>query len=252
MTAEEFLEALDLPAAVRVGRRVPKTLLTEHGVFTSADKKRIADGIDQLQWIAALKPTTIGVAEYRDGIREYVEIAILHLLMRPAAQRTRLVELVHRAIPYPVLLIAEQEDVVELSAAHKRWSQGEAGKTVLDGEIVRIVVRQGKDGIFEVELRDALAIGRKQWPSLYGVYQGLIDSLLAFRAAQRTGHFNLSGSPEMALVRREALQDCERLEVSIAGLRAAAEREKQVSRLVELNLELKQLEAELAAAQDKL
>ena len=45
----------------------------------------------------------------------------------------------HRAVPYPLLLLTEQADHSArpgLSDAHKRWSQGEAGKTVLEGDIV--------------------------------------------------------------------------------------------------------------------
>jgi hypothetical protein len=138
MTAADLLAALDLPDAARVDRRVPKTLLTEHGAPTAGDKRRINEGIEQLQWVAALKPTTVGVAEYRDEAREYLEIAVLHLVLRATAKLVRLVELLHRAVPYPVVAIAEQGERIQLSLAHKRWSQSEAGKTVLDGDIVAV------------------------------------------------------------------------------------------------------------------
>ena len=49
---------------------------------------------------------------------------------------TRLVELIHRAVPYPVVLSPSRASALDLSLAHKRWSQGEAGKTVLDGDVV--------------------------------------------------------------------------------------------------------------------
>ena len=49
-----------LPDA-RVDQRVPKKLLLEHGAPTAADKRQINDGIEELLWVAALKPTTIGV-----------------------------------------------------------------------------------------------------------------------------------------------------------------------------------------------
>lgn len=55
MTADDLITALELPAASRVERRVPKTLLTEHGAPTAADKRRINDGIERVQWVAALK-----------------------------------------------------------------------------------------------------------------------------------------------------------------------------------------------------
>jgi len=85
MKAVDLLTALDLPAAARVDRRVPKTMLHEHGAPTASDKRRISDGIEQLLWAAALKPTTIGVVPYQDGVREYLEIAVLHLTFREAA-----------------------------------------------------------------------------------------------------------------------------------------------------------------------
>ena len=40
------------------------------------DKRHISEGIDELIWLAALKPTTVGVPEYRDETREYLEIVI--------------------------------------------------------------------------------------------------------------------------------------------------------------------------------
>jgi hypothetical protein len=43
VTGDEAIAALDLPAAARVDRRVPKSLLLEHGAPTAADKRHIND-----------------------------------------------------------------------------------------------------------------------------------------------------------------------------------------------------------------
>ncbi len=252
MKAAEVLAALGLPAVARVERRVPKTMLHEHGAPTAADKRRISDGIEQLVWVAALKPTTIGVAEYRDDVRDYLEIAVLHLTMRSAAKVGRLVELVHRAVPYPVLLVAEQAERVHLSVAHKRWSQGEAGRTVLDGEVVGVEWDGAGDDPHRAAFDEALALGRQPRGTLFALYQGWIDTLLALQAARRMGVFAKLGSADRAAQRREALLECERLEAEIARLRAAAAREKQMPRQVELNLELKRVEASRTAALARL
>lgn len=252
MNVTDVLAALDLPAAARVERRVPKTMLHEHGAPTAADKRRISDGVEQLLWVAALKPTTIGVAEYRDDAREYLEIAVLHMMLRAPAKVGRLVELVHRAVPYPVLLVAEQGERAHLSLVHKRWSQGEAGKTVLDGEVVGVEWDGAGDDPYRGAFHDALALGRQPRGTLFSLYQGWIDTLLALQAARRTGVFATPGSPGSAAARREALQECARLEADIARLRAAAARERQMARQVELNLELKRVEAARAAALARL
>ena len=251
MSVSDLLAALDLPASSRVDQRVPKKLLLENGAPTAADKRLINDGIEELLWLAALKPTTIGVPEYRDDVREYLEIAVLRLTLRAAAKAARLVELVHRAVPYPLLLLTEQADHDArpgLSAAHKRWSQGEAGKTVLEGDVVAAEWDTERDAERWPAFRDALALGKQPRTTLHALYQGWIDTLLALRAARVTGTFAVAVSVEHAALRRVALQECARLDAEIARLRATAAKEKQMSRRVELNLQLKQLESRLAEA----
>lgn len=255
MNGDTLIDALDLPPGSRVNQRVPKKLLLENAAPTAADKRFINDGIEELLWLAALKPTTIGVPAYRDDVREYLEIAVLRLTLRAAAKATRLVELVHRAVPYPLLLLTEQADHDArpgLSAAHKRWSQGEVGKTVLDGDLVADVWAAEDDGERWPAFHDTLALGKQPRTSLHTLYQGWIDTLLALQAARLTGAFAVAGSAEHAALRRDALQECARCDAQIVRLRATAAKEKQMSRRVEMNLELKRVEAARAAARANL
>jgi len=247
-----LIDALDLPAGSRVDQRVPKKLLLENGAPTAADKRLINDGIEELLWLAALKPTTIGVPEYRDEVREYLEIAVLRLTLRATAKVTRLVELVHRAVPYPLLLLTEQGERLGISAAHKRWSQGEADKTVLEGDIVAAGRDTEYDGERWPAFRDALALGKQPRTTLYLLYQGWIDTLLALQAARLTGAFSVAANVEHAVLRRDALQEYAQLDAAIIRLRATAAKEKQMSRRVDLNLELKRVEAAMVAARAKL
>jgi hypothetical protein len=252
MRGDTLIEALDLPAGSRVDQRVPKKLLLENGAPTAADKRIISDGIEELLWLAALKPTTIGVPEYRDDVREYLEIAVLRVTLRSAGKATRLVELVHRAVPYPLLLLTERGEGFGLSAAHKRWSQGETGKTVLDGDVVAAEWNAENDGERWPAFRNALALGKQPRTTLHALYQGWIDTLLALQAARVTGTFAMAADAEHAAMRCDALQECVRLAGEITRLRATAAEEKQMSRRVELNLELKRVEAAQAAARANL
>lgn len=252
MNGADLIAALALPGSARVDQRVPKKLLVENGAPTAADKRQINDGVEELFWVAALKPTTVGVPEYRDAVREYLEIAVLSLTVRPGAKSSRLTELVHRAVPYPVLLVAEESSGLGLSLAHKRWSQGESGKTVLDGEVIAADWDDGLDANVLHAFQGALALANQPRTTLYALYQGWIDTLLALHAAQMTGTFAVAASVEHATERREALQECARLEVQITALRAAAEKETQIARQVDLNLEVKRLRAGLATARAKL
>lgn len=251
MRAEDIVATLDLPDAASVGQRVPKRLLIENGAPTAADKRRINEGIEEIVWLAALKPTTIGVPEYRDATREYLEISVLRMTLHAQAKSTRLVELVHRAIPYPVLLICVQADSVGISAAHKRWSEGEAGKTVLDGEVFTATPDFPALDLWR-EFSCALALGRQPRTSLLTVYQGWCDVLVACQAARITGNLVLPMSSAEAAARRAALSEYGRLETESGRVRALAEGETQIPRQVERNLELKRLEREMQRLRSKL
>jgi hypothetical protein len=252
MTAEALLQALGLPDRATLDQRVPKKLLLDHGAPTAADRRQINEGIEELRWVATLKPTTIGVPAYQDGTREYLEINVLRLTLRENAKVGRIVELVHRAVPYIVVLIASTAAYLSLSGAHKRWSLGEAGKTVLDEDVVEARLDDQLDaGVGEAFLT-AVGLARQPRANLKELYQGWLDTLLALQAARRTGEFVMMTSAERTALRRQALIDCSRLETEMASLRAAAEKESQLARQVSLNLELQRLRADHAAALARL
>nr|WP_284508002.1 DUF4391 domain-containing protein [Caballeronia sp. GAOx1] len=257
-----LVAALGLPASCRVDQRVPKKLLVENCAPAGADKRLINDSIEEIQWLATLKPNTVGVAEYRDDEREYLEVVVLCITVRHAPSGdsrgatktpvnvTRLAELVHRAVPYPLLLLLAAPQGLFLSLAHKRWAQNEAGKVVLDGEPV--TVNLSLDLTTEHAFVQAMAVTRQPQSNLQALYQGWFDCLTAWQAAQYTGTFVATSTPAQADARREALRVCRRLELESARLRALAAKEKQMAKQVELNLALKRISAELAAAREQL
>lgn len=251
MTVDDIITALELPEAARVERRVPKTLLLEHGAPTAADKRRISEGVEQIHWLAALKPTTIGLPVYRDEDREYLEIAVLRASLRPAAKAARLRDLIHRAIPYPVFAVTVQADRATISLAHKRRSQGESDKTVLDGGVVSVEAPSANDP-HDAAFATALALSNQPRTSIWSLYDGWVDVLVALHAARRTGHFAISTNRDRRVARRQALEECARLDAKLARLRTAAAKEKQMARQVALNLELKHAEAARQAALERL
>lgn len=251
MSFVPVIAALALPPDAGVGQRVPKKLLMEQGAPTSADKRLIQDGVEEVIWVAALKPVNIGVPAFRDEVREYLEIVVLTAELRAAARPARLVELIHRAIPYPVVLLASHGGAVNLSLAHKRWSQGEAGKVVI--EDVRCTAPFAPDAPTAEEAAFLASLAVSSLPSrdLSALYQGWLDRLAALEAARITGSFAPPDSAGRSAALRDGLDTRARLQREIASLRAQGQKEKQLNRRVELNLEIKRLEAELAAAEQK-
>jgi hypothetical protein len=253
MIAADLIAALELPASCRVDQRVPKKLLVENGAPTTADKRNITDGIEEIQWVATLKPATMGVPEYRDEAREYLEVAVLHIVLRPDAKAARIAELTHRAVPYPLLLLLAAPDGLTLSMAHIRWAQNDASKVVLDGALLSVALASAQPlSAVEVEFIRAIAISRQSRISLYAFYQSWMDLLVALQAARVTNQFVTSTTPEQAAARRSALQLCADINEQISRLRSSAAKENQLARRVEMNRELQHLQSDLATATRQL
>jgi len=246
MNIEDIIFALDLPKTARVDRRVPKKMLLETGSPTAADKRKIKEGIEEIRWIGVLKPTTVGVPSFRDEIREYLEIAIVSAIFRSPGKVDRLLELIHRAIPYPVLIIAMKNRTVSLSTAHKRWSLGEVDQTVLNGDVITVELDRETDrGILDPFLKH-LSLSRQPRRNMITLYQGWMDTLTALEVAIVTGNFRPAVSLAEAEDWREGLKQHGVLKAQIVKIRAVAEKETQIARQVELNIELKRVESALA------
>ncbi|WP_291518015.1 DUF4391 domain-containing protein [Acidovorax sp.] len=273
LTSEQLISALRLPAEASVGQRIPKKMLTDtltsRGAFTSADRKLLQEQIEEVTWVAALKPSNAGVPAHQDETRSYLELAVLHVHLRQGSQldaqaakvssnTARLAELLHRAIPYPVLMLLDDGARLYLSMAHIRWAQKEAEKTVLDGELIQgIFARHGSpiapttDGATLAAFLDAMDLSKQPRSDLLALYQSWMDTLSAWQAAAVTGRFECV-SPQQAAVRRSALRRCHELDARISSLRAAASKEKQMARQVSVNLEINALMAERQQAANSL
>lgn len=277
LSSEQLIAALRLPAEATVGQRVPKKMLAENltsrGTATSADRKLLQEQIDEVTWVAALKPSNAGIPVYQDEVRSYLELAVLSVRLRERSQLdpnpakvspsvapnfARIAELVHRAIPYPVLLVLDDGASLYLSLVHIRWAQKEADKAVLDGDLIQgVFVRNGSTAASVMDAGtvnafiNTMDLSKQPRTNLLTLYQGWMDTLSAWQAAAVTGRFECV-SPQQATARRAALRRCHELDVQISSLRTAASKEKQMARQVAANLEIKALMAERQQAANSL
>lgn len=246
------VDALALPPEARLDVRVPKKLLVEQGAPTAADKRAIQDGIDELHWLAACKPTTIGVPSFADDVREYLEIAVVACAFRAGAKAARLIELIHRAIPYPVILLTTDEEGLAVSAAHKRCAQNEAGRFVIEGVVSALGLQPKKSDPQEQLFFENLALPRQSRHDLLTLYEGWLVRIEALKAARLTGRYAATDDPDVIERRRLALDAVAQLTRQITGLRAQAKREKQISRRVDLNVQIQRFEADFVFHKNNL
>jgi hypothetical protein len=273
--APALVQALALPASACVGQRIAKTLLIEQIAnlpgSTAADKRLVNQLLAELHWLAALKPATCGLAVWQTGTHDYLEIAVLHAVLRHSysksasrgsAQLTRLIELIHRTIPYPVVLIVSQPSAhngadggtEQLSLAHKRLSLGTGSAMVLEQVVTTKSIaarahRAGAAGQFSQYLafNQGASAPLRQCRDLYARYNDWLHAIEALAAAEHTGQFIVSPSAPHAAQRRSSLAAYDQLGQQLASLRTQARKESQLGQRAALNVQIAKLMAERQA-----
>lgn len=277
--APALVQALALPASAYVGQRIAKTLFIEQIAnlpgSTAADKRLVNQLLAELHWLAALKPATCAIAAWQTDTHDYLEIAVLHAVLHTVPHAappssaakphrlTRLIELIHRTIPYPVVLIVSQPgaqgSTEQLSLAHKRLSVGNSSAMVLEQTITTKSIaacthKTEAEGQFVNYLAFNQAANASILPihDLYARYSDWLYAVEALAAAEHTGQFTVSCNAPDAARRRTALAAHDQLGQQLASLRAQARKESQLGQRAALNLKIAQLMAERQALLSRL
>jgi hypothetical protein len=239
-----FYEKMTLPDSCLLGKRVFKKLFQENAKLGATDKKAFREDIDTIVWQYTLKPGTIPIQAYEDENREYLEVAILQVNLKTQKRTNRIAEIIHRAIPYPLLLVFVFESSCALSMAHKRFSQAEKGAIVAEEFRTTDWIDLTGPTPAQHAFLESLAVSGLPHTHFYAFYSALLERLIALDCARLNGKYRLENKVGHA-ARRERLAACRELELKIADLRVAIRNETQFNRQVELNTKIKSLEQQL-------
>jgi hypothetical protein len=238
---------LAVPESCFLGKRIFKNLFLKNAQLGTADRKAFDQDVDLILWQYALKPANLPVAIYRDDQREYLEIAVLQANLHQITRHQRIAEAIHRAIPYPVLLLLACESRVAISVANKRSSQSERDKVIAEElfstDWLDPDAATGVDSDFLADM----AMGRLPQTNFYALYNGWFERILSLQCARFSGQYRPAPPGTNWQARRQKLATCQRIVDSIGELRRQLKSETQFNRQVELNMRIKAEEKELAA-----
>jgi len=241
-----------IPEACQLGKRVFKKLFYQNARLGATDKKAFREDIDTITWQYTLKPSTIPIKAYEDDSRDYKEFAVLHVDLRTRRRTARIAQVIHRTIPYPLLIVFAYEKLRALSTAHKRLSMAEKGAIVAEDVIITDWIDLSHPTPVQRDFLSSLSIADLPHTHFLAFYSAIVERLVALDCARLTGKYCLESKSAKQQARSESLAACHELEGKIEELRVAIRKEVQFNRQVELNSKLKQLESKLARKASEL
>jgi hypothetical protein len=238
-------DSMDIPDACQLGKRIFKKLFQEHASLGPTDKKAFREDIDTITWQYTLKPSTIQIQSYMDNQHEYLELAILQVDLKTQKRTSRIAEVLHRAIPYPLLIVFAFDKMCALSTAHKRFSQAEKEAIIAEDFLITDWIDLSAPTAVQKEFLASFAIAGLPHTHFFAFYSAIADRLIALECARFTGKYRLESLADTREPRRTRLAACHELEGRIAEYRIAIKKEMQFNRQVELNTKIKELEKQL-------
>ena len=267
-----FLSSLDLPKACELNKPIYKKMFIDasdgnKSVLDMIDKKILKDDVEKIRWLYTLKPSTINIAPFKDQLRDYPEIAILHIELSGQNKFKRIARFVNRAIPYPLVLIfscvINGEQKILLTIADKRINQSDKEKWVVEDSIETSWIALSSPTTEESNFFASLNIGNLPFTNFWVFYKALMDRVIAIQCAAYTGYFVLEKKNREfveadrsdrlnSLGRLDNLREMVKLESNKSELIGKLKQIKQIGRQVELNIQIKKINDEIASIKGDL
>ena len=231
---------ISFPEASLLRKRVPKKQFLESSGLVASDRRLFRENVRSVYWEYTLKPSTCSALPFEDSEREYLEVAILQIELSSQRGLRRIAEIVHRVIPYPLLLgFYTGADEFALSIAPKRFSQSERGAFVADRSFTTGWMNSRRANELETAFIESLAWSRLPLHHYGAMYNAWTERFTAYECSVLSGVFTILETGD----RLERLARCRDIELKILELRALLKKEV-FNQQVELNIRIKKLEHE--------
>lgn len=243
---------LAIPEVCRIDRRIFKKQFFENTRLTVTDKKWFTNDIETIIWRYAMKPSDTNINAITEEDYAYHEIAIIEVLLKKGGHVKRLSEVIHRGIPYPLMIVFKNEHIVRLSIADKRYNMADPQSATLRS--LWVTGSMDPDHLTKIDREFLNLIGFPNQPKLHlkAFYHGWIDLFNTYDAAKISGMFAVPSDQEEKEHQIQGLEEYRDLVDRISDLKTELKKKEAFNEKVSLNMEIKKLESQMKQVARKL
>lgn len=236
---------LKLPERCILGKPVFKNLFYKNAKLSVTDKRWFTRDIDRIIWKYTIKPSSTLINAVKEYEYEYVEITIIEVRLHNDDHIDRLADIMHRTIPYPLMIIFEAGQWIRFSVADKRFNKADdQAATIKELWVTNRVNEQLRDPA-DRDFIKQLDYEKQPKLNLKVFYHSWINAFIAYKISRLTGTFQMLDEQDRKQQRIEALNGYRKLEDQIDALRSKLNKAEAFNEKVKLNVDIKELEKQL-------
>ncbi len=253
MTLDQFYQNMAVPEGCTLGKRIYKKQFYDNGQLNAADKKAFGEDIEGIEWRYTFKPSTINIPKLEDDSREYLEVAILQVMLSATERSLRIAAAIQKAIPYPVLIVFVCGNSLSLNAAEKRINRADSNRIVVETTHDTGWIEFKKIESWQNDFLVDFCVTSFSYRNFFDFYQDISRRIVALNCAVHTGLYSLDiGKDGSGAIRLNTLRKMEKLQQERVETRNKLKNEKNLGTQVQLNTQIKQIADRIEAVKQDL
>lgn len=199
-----------------------------------------------------MKPGDTHINAFTEVDYAYDEIAVIEVLLKNRDHVKRISEVIHRGIPYPLMIVFRKEHIARLSIADKRYNLADPQAATL--RALWVTESMDPDQLTKIEREFLNRMGYPNQPKIHlkAFYHGWIDLFNTYDAAQISGTFAVPSDHDEKENQIQRLAEFRDLEARVTDLKTELKKKEAFNEKVSLNMEIKKLESQMKHIAGKL
>lgn len=256
-------DLINVPNVAIVNNIIPKQDIFEATGMTKSDKDYFVRYVKQIRWLYKFDDSSVRIKPYEDDEKSYIESELIGIKLKKEFQEynhntgnfhrfdarlDRIVDILLRFIPYPILLCAEFNDEIKFYVSHISESKSDYDKITLDELIYTDWIDVNNLDGFDKELIEKLQIDNLDKTNVFTFYDDIVTAIIQYNGSKEVGQEVTLSSDEI----QKIMDDIKVLERKIADLRVAIRREDNFNKKMDYNIQIKELQMKIKLLQEEL
>lgn len=256
-------DLINVPNVAIVNNIIPKQDIFEATGMTKSDKDYFVRYVKQIRWLYKFDDASVRIKPYETEEKSYLEAELISIKLKKEFQEynhntgnfhrfdarlDRIVDILLRFIPYPILLCAEFNDEIKFYVSHISESKSDYDKITLDELIYTDWIDVNNLDSFDKELIEKLQIDNLDKTNVFTFYDDIVTAIIQYNGSKEVGQEVTLSSEEI----QKIMDEIKLIEREIVDLRVKIRRADNFSERVELNIKIKELQMEIEVLQEKL
>ena len=240
----DFNNIFKIPSRSLLQKRLTKAFFLKNFDLTAAEKK-VLNSIDQMEWLASIKPVTsnINAVVNNEYAFEEIQIIVCRLVQVTNGKidlaGTTVPTLIQKYIPYQIVLVTEDETHFLVNVCDKRINQNDRSKRTIGKHITTPPISKLYKKETDERFYEALDYANVDKTNMERLYAAYVNAVVQYKAALVTGDYNTRPNQRSGDDLNRLLE-IEELEKQIISLKNQIKKENQLNKKVALNVKMQQ------------